>query len=770
MPEQIKTIPPEVVTPEELRRADLEYKYRRKKEKEDCERSYEQFVRSAWHVLEPGTPLLWNWHLSYLCEEAQTQMERIARREPRKYHLCINVPPSSLKSMIFTRMANAWAWVHWPWMRFIAASYAISVSEEHALDTKMLIKSGWYQEYWKDKYQIVAEQDAKSFFRTNQRGQRQITSTGGSFTGKHAHIVILDDLIDPKGGRSEAEIKEADLFYRRTAQSRFINANVGMFWNIQQRVAVSDTTGLIKEREGKKYKIICLPSEETEDVNPKQLRKFYVNGLLFPEKFTRQFCDEQKQLDPVGYATQYLQRPSPEEGNIFKRKNWRYWIPAGVELNPVVTYIGTERFVCPNVVLPKSFDTIINSWDFAFGDKETNDKVSGDVWGSSGANCYLLDNSYGLMDFSKSSSSMVKTRKKWPLTSKILIEEKANGAAIINSFKEIIPGIFPVPANKGDSPKTKALIVSRKQECGNVILPHPELPGYAWVKEYVDEYSDYTGDDTCKNDRVASGCQAVVHLTQAKPIFEHYSYRPVEIKVEWRELKKEMNLYCSVWVEPDLITSAIIAVWNQRTGMMAILDEYIASTPMPEAIRVALETKVTRLTGGVLTNLDRFTWIGNPLMFARKDNARSYHTNAIKDGVSESYTRIGISVQDNLSFEERGAITIADKLFLSKAVLIDHKASETGRQPAAWCYDGKDPAAGYGCARALINLCSAVSEDGKRVIIDRRIPEYSPDREIINNEINREANAEKMGQFIRTRPEVSNERAGAVGDNERWMV
>lgn len=767
-------VEPKTVSTETAYYEAVRHALNQKREKEACEKSYEQFVRSAWHVLEPSTPLEWNWHLTYLCDEAQSQMERIAEKRSREYHLCINVPPSSLKSMIFTRMANAWAWIKWPWMRFITTSYATSLSETHSLDTLTLIKHEWYQTYWHNRYHIDPKQEAKGFYRTSSMGERFISSTGASVTGMHGNIIIPDDLLNPKGGASAADLKSHRLYWTRTLPSRFCNNKIDMFWVVQQRLSPEDTTGLIIEFEGKKYKIICLPAEERDWISPPELRKFYTNGLLFPKRFSREFLEaEKKKMGPVAYAAQYLQRPSPEEGDMFKRKNWRFWVPAGVYLEPITINIGAETFTCTTVELPKAFDNSACTWDFAFKDKETNDDVCGEVWSVSGANCFLLAEDCGKKDYSKSCNAMITMKNDWPLTSKILIEDKANGSAIISAFKEMIPGITPIPANKGDSPKTKALVVSRKQEAGNVILPHPKLPGYGWVQNFIDEYADYTGAESDKNNRVAAGCQAIIYLTQGKPVFEHYDYKTYDIRIDWRELKPEMRLYASTWTEPDLTTSTILALWNQRIGRMAVFDELIVNTPDAEGIKLFLAIKMTRLSGGVITNLDRFIWYGNPAMFGRKVGTRGIRHSAIVDGIAESYTRSHINLLDNYSFEERGAITATDRMFARKSVMIDRRAPETARQPAAWCFQGKDPAPGHGCARALINLCSVVYEEIKAKPDDKRIPEYTPMREAITNELNKDSNADRLGQYIKQRPEipiVGDTDTGLVKESDKWMV
>ena len=56
--------------------------------------SLAEFVRQAWHIIEPTTPLLWNWHLDAICE----YLEAVASGDLTR--LIVNLPPRSDKSLV----------------------------------------------------------------------------------------------------------------------------------------------------------------------------------------------------------------------------------------------------------------------------------------------------------------------------------------------------------------------------------------------------------------------------------------------------------------------------------------------------------------------------------------------------------------------------------------------------------------------------------------------------------------------------------------------
>lgn len=738
----------------------LTHHAKRREEKKRCEESYEQFVKSAWSVLEPDTNVIWNWHMTYLCTVIQRALERVSRKEKRVKHLLVNIPPSSAKSMLFTRMPNAWAWIKWPWMRFLSSSYAGDLSLEHSSDTRSIIRSEWFQNYWGDQFVLSEDQDSKSFFKTDRGGRRQTTSTGAKVTGRHAHIIAVDDPLSAEEAESPAAIDKHLRYYKRTLSSRFIDPSVGMFWVIMQRLHTEDLTGYILKKEKHKYYHICLPAEEMEWISPPNLRKCYVNGLFFPEKFTRSFLDDQKNADIYAYTGQYLQKPTPEEGGIFKRYNWKFWIPSGHLINqydPVNVRMGTEYKECEVVELPRTFTEEICSWDFSFKDKKDNDPVAGFALGQSGSNIYITDRRYGNMDYAVSSENMIDLKRKHPGAIGILVEDKANGTAIIQDYKAQIPGIIPVQAHKGDSPHSRAQIASRYHAAGNIVLPHPEIA--KWSKSVVDEFAMYRNKDD-KNDQITAICQAVVFFKNFHPVFPSFQQSLKKIKLDWRNIENTVSLYISQWIEQE--SSIIIAAYNARTGNLAILNDLVLTNMNPEIIKPLLDKMIQYLTGGILASTKRFDWFGSPNMFGSASNTGTYlRQNYQREGIFDAYTRLGLNVQENRAWEEKGAITRMNSLIMGGKVIIDERAQETGRQFASWCYEGDKPASGYGLAMAACNIVSMLYESGAIDEKKELLPPYSQKREGVINRLNQEAIQGVMG--------FSSDYTPTTADNNSWM-
>jgi predicted phage terminase large subunit-like protein len=285
-----------------------------------CRRSFFRFVQEFWDVIIPETPV-WNWHIKYLCDELQHLNTFVVKREPKPYDIIINIPPGSTKSTIATQMYNAWVWTVDPTQRFIASSYAHSLSLSHAIKTRDIVNSDKYKDLFPE---IVLKEDqrGKSDFRNDRGGQRFTTSTGGTVTGMHAHQIIVDDPINPQQSASDAERESANTFVTSTLSSRKIDKAVTPTIIIMQRLHEADPTGVMLSKKNKKIKHINLPAEDKGNVIPSELAANYIDGLLDPIRLNREVLDEALiDLGSYGYAGQYGQNPAPQEGGLIK-KHW----------------------------------------------------------------------------------------------------------------------------------------------------------------------------------------------------------------------------------------------------------------------------------------------------------------------------------------------------------------------------------------------------------------------------------------------------------------
>ena len=101
------------------------------------------------------------------------------------------------------------------------------------------------------------------------------------------------------------------------------------------------------------------------------------------------------------------------------------------------------------------------------------DYVVGQAWGRVGADFLLLDQVRERMDCPAAVKAVRKLSARWPQSLANLIEDKANGSAVVQMLQHELPGILPVNSEGGKV--ARAAAISPLVEAGNVYLPHPQL-------------------------------------------------------------------------------------------------------------------------------------------------------------------------------------------------------------------------------------------------------------------------------------------------------
>lgn len=351
-----------------------------------CKRDFFYFVQEFWDVIIPEPPV-YNWHIEYLCKELQEIVERVAKREDKLYDLIINIPPGTSKSTIATVMLPAWAWTIDPRIRNLTASYSASLSTDHAMKSRDIIRSDKYQLYFPN-LSIKKDQDNKTHYKNDFGGERYATSVTGTVTGFHAHLIIVDDPLNPKGASSEADRLTANNFMDVTLSTRKVSKSITPTILVMQRLHQKDCTGNWLEKKGKKIKHICLPGELSKDVKPIDLRERYIDGLLDTQRLKRNDLDELRiNLGSYGYSGQIMQTPSPLDGGI-----WQKWIKP----------IPDEELD----VLLKDITSYGSDWDLAYTEKETNSASAYVTAGKIDKKMYIDDFGFKWLEFPKLISYM----------------------------------------------------------------------------------------------------------------------------------------------------------------------------------------------------------------------------------------------------------------------------------------------------------------------------------------------------------------------------
>lgn len=171
---------------------------------------------------------------------------------------------------------------------------------------------------------------------------------------------------------------------------------------------------------------------------------------------------------------------------------------------------GRIKYVDPGGLVGAQW---LDSWDTAFKVSEDSSYVVAQRWAKEGPNRYLITQKRGRWSFTRTIKEMElwadhDDHKNSPFgrfVHKRVIEEKANGAAIIDTLREKISGMKPV--NPKTSKEARARAITPEVESGHVYLPHPTDPGNEWVQELLSELRNFPHD--ANDDQVDSLTQAL---------------------------------------------------------------------------------------------------------------------------------------------------------------------------------------------------------------------------------------------------------------------
>lgn len=455
-----------------------------------AQRSLSYFAKQAWHVVEPSTEYTHGWHIDAICEH----LEAVSNGQIR--NLIINIPPRHAKSLLVSVFWPVWTWATKPEIRWLFASYADGLAVRDSLKCRRIILSPWYQSQWGNVFQLTGDQNAKTRFENSKTGYRIATGVGGLSTGEGGDIVAVDDPIKSFDASSLAARESVIDWWDLAMSTRLNNPKTSAKVVIMQRLHEQDLTGhLLSKMQsgGEHYEHLCLPAEyeETKRVTVLGWRdpRTVSNVLLWPERFDRKSIDGLKQaLGSYGTAGQLQQHPAPTEGGMIKRAWWRFWIGKDTNPPPVTTRLGDGTvYEHPQVVLPDVFDDMIQSWDMTFKDTKGSDFVAGGVWGKQQANSYMLDLTHKRMDITATIRAVQDLSLKWPETYAKIVEDKANGPAVIGMLQGQVSGLIAYDPKAGKEGRVNA--VSPQIESGNVYLPHPTIA--PWVDAMIDECASF---------------------------------------------------------------------------------------------------------------------------------------------------------------------------------------------------------------------------------------------------------------------------------------
>lgn len=433
-------------------------------------------------------------HLQYLSSRLSAAVRDVENGTSR--YLMVSMPPRMGKSQLTSVYLVLWLLIRHPEWPIGMMSHSPSLAISWGRAVRRIIE---------DKQslgiQIAHDAGAVSEWQTYQGGGVVSRSVPGqSITGLGFRVMILDDVVKDFAA-AHSPVKRAAVWDWWTANSRTRLEPPSLVIAIGTRWHEDDFMGrlLSEEYEGDptQWEVISFPAiSEGEDVLGRQIGEPLISPLLDEsnDDAIARWQDIKTAVGSYTWYALYQQHPVPAEGAIFSTDWFNYW----------------------KEPLP-SFTRTITSWDCAFKGTDGSDYVVGQKWGVIGADRYLIAQVRGRWSFTETIEQMLRFHEL-----ENVVEDKANGTAVIDVLKHEISGMIPV--NPTESKEARARAVTPQVEAGNVYLPAVA----PWIGDFLSEIRAFpTG---VHDDQVDAMTQALNRLrNEAGP--PHVAEVPVEAQL-----------------------------------------------------------------------------------------------------------------------------------------------------------------------------------------------------------------------------------------------
>ncbi len=388
--------------------------------------------------------------------------------------LIITMPPQEGKSSRVARDFPIWWLTRFPLARIVMASYGDDLAIRNGREIRNKITANPQLGLTLAKGQA----NMKDWRLANRIGGVRSVGVGAGITGHSADLFIIDDPV-----KSQAE-----------ADSKTYRNNVFNWWQteastrlapgapvvlIQTRWHEDDLAGRLLAEPESPWQLLNIPAQAETEGDP--LGRKPGEWLESARGRTElEWRGIRKQAGSRAWNALYQGRPAPAAGGLFKREWFQIWH----SMPPL--------------------HTVIQSWDMAFKGTDKSDYVVGQVWAMDGGNYYLIDQVRGRWTFTETCRQVEQLSLRYPMATAKLVEDKANGTAVIDMLHNEIPGLIPVEPRGGKT--VRATAVTPLIEAGNVFLPAQTN----WTEDLIEEAAAFPNGS--HDDQVDAMTQALAYL------------------------------------------------------------------------------------------------------------------------------------------------------------------------------------------------------------------------------------------------------------------
>ena len=411
--------------------------------------------------------------------------------EGRTDRVIISMPPQEGKSTRVTTTTPLWLLLRDPELRIAIASYGQDLAEEFGQAIRDLVTGNSGDDGTLDLGLRIAPDNgaARRWKLDGHRGGVRSVGLTSGLTGRPVDVLFIDDPIKSQDDADSEVWRERVWNWWRTVGSTRLAPGAPVIL-VLTRWHEDDLAGrLLKAEDGHRWRVVNIPALADHDPAKGQgdpLGREPGQWLRSARGRTdAQWREIRVQAGSRAFTALYQGHPSPDKGNVWLRQWWRrYGVP-----------LWSQHPDIPAAYLIHECDEVLISADMAFKDTKGSDYVAIGVWVRRGAQVFLVDQIRKRLSFTETLIAFAALCAKWPQATAKVVEDKANGTAVIDSLRKKIPGIIAI--NPTESKYARATAVAPFIEAGNVFLPDDEIALFD-VEVFIDEATAFprgTHDD-----------------------------------------------------------------------------------------------------------------------------------------------------------------------------------------------------------------------------------------------------------------------------------
>ena len=403
--------------------------------------------------------------------------------------LIINLPPQEGKSTRVTTIGPLWFLTRNPDRRIAIVSYAQDLADEFgrnirnhiisndgddgSLDLGLRVaKDNGAARRWKlDGTRPVDDGNGRTKQVPVKGGVRSVGIRGG-LTGRAVDALFIDDPISNlEQAYSKTYRDQAWGFWQSVGMTRLAPGAPVIL--VLTRWHADDLAGrLLAGEDADRWTVLNIPAEAVKNDPLGRKPGEYLESAR--KRTVKQWEQIKVAVGPKVWQSLYQGKPTLDDGGVLPTEWARYDQPLWIEHpDGRCTIPGIER----------DDHELIQSWDLAFKGEDSSDFVVGQVWLRVGNQSFLLDQVRRRMNFNETCEAIKAMTAKWPEATAKLVEDRANGPAVMTMLKQQVSGLIPIEPTGSKYARVSA--VSPLAFSKHIFLPSTRLA--PWIEHFTQE-------------------------------------------------------------------------------------------------------------------------------------------------------------------------------------------------------------------------------------------------------------------------------------------